>query len=113
MHELTIASHILELAEAEARKAGCRTITGIELEIGKLAGVEHEALHFGFTAVCRDSLAEKASLNIITTPATAKCSGCGVTFPVQSYFDPCPKCASSLNTIIQGEELRLVTVNAE
>lgn len=113
MHELTIASHILELAEAEARKAGCGSIIDIELEIGKLAGVEQEALRFGFAAVSRDSMAKHASLNIITIPGKAKCSGCGVTFPVQSYFDPCPKCASTLNTIEQGEELRMVTVNAE
>jgi hydrogenase nickel incorporation protein HypA/HybF len=113
MHELSIAANILELAEDEAKQAGCQTITEIELEIGTLAGVELEALRFGFEAVSKGSMAQDAGLNIITTQAKAKCSGCGALFPVHSYFDPCPKCDFNLNSIEQGEELRMVAVNVE
>lgn len=113
MHELSIAANILELAEEEARRAGCTKVSSIELEIGNLAGVQLDALLFGFEAVCKDSLAEDATLNIIQIEARAKCSGCGVRFPVHSYFDPCPKCKTTLHTILQGEELRMVAINAD
>ncbi len=113
MHELSIATHILELAEEEARKAGCSKIINIELEIGELAGVMQDALLFGFEAVRKESMATEATLSIITRQAKAKCSGCGFSFPVQSYFDPCPNCDNTLHTLEQGEELRLVAVDVE
>lgn len=113
MHELSIATHILELAEEEARKAGCTQILNIELEIGALAGVQQDALCFGFEAASKNSMAEQATLTINTTPGLAKCSGCNVSFPVQSFFEPCPHCATLLHTIEQGEALRMVAVHAE
>ncbi len=113
MHELSIATHILELAENEARKAGSLKILGIELEIGELAGVQQDALLFGFEAVSKNSIAEQAKVTINTIPGQAKCSGCEASFPVQSFFEPCPHCATILHTIEQGEELRLVAVNVE
>lgn len=113
MHELSIATNILELAEQEALKENCTKITCIELEIGELAGVQQDSLLFGFEAVRKGSMAEEATLNIITKQAKAKCTGCGDSFPVQSYFDPCPQCDTTLNTIQQGEELRMIAVNAE
>ncbi|MDA3972132.1 MAG: hydrogenase maturation nickel metallochaperone HypA [Desulfobulbaceae bacterium] len=113
MHELSIATHILELAEEEARKAGCTKILDIELEIGALAGVQQDALCFGFEAVSKNSMAELATLTIITRQGQAKCSGCNASFPVQSFFEPCPHCATILHTIEQGEELHMVAVNAE
>ena len=113
MHELSIATHILELAEEEARKAGCSKIIDIELEIGELAGIQQDALLFGFEAVRKQSIAKQATLSITSKQGVAKCSGCGASFPVQSYFDPCPHCTTTLHTIIQGEELRMLAVNAE
>ena len=113
MHELSIAANILDLAIEESKKAGCSRITSIELEIGELAGVEISALRFGFTAVRKDSMAATANLAITYLNAQAKCTGCAALFPVHSYFTPCPQCASTLNTIVQGEELRMVAVNAE
>ena len=35
MHELSIAMNIVEIAEENARKEGAKTVTEIELEIGK------------------------------------------------------------------------------
>lgn len=113
MHELSIATHILELAEEEARKAGCTKIIGIELEIGALAGVQQDALLFGFEAVSKNSLAEQATVTITTIQGQAKCSGCDASFPVQSFFEPCPHCATIVHSIEKGEELLLLTVNAE
>lgn len=113
MHELSIAANILQLAEEETQQAGGHIITEIELEIGTLAGIELEALRFGFEAVSKDSIACDAGLTITTIPAKAKCSGCSTLFPVHSYFTPCPQCASTLNSLEQGEELRMVAVIVE
>ena len=113
MHELSIATNILKLAEDEAIKAGSHKILNIELEIGGLAGVQQDALLFGFEAVSKNSIAEGATVTINTIQAQAKCAGCNGSFPVQSFFESCPNCATLLHAIEQGEELRLVAVNVE
>jgi hydrogenase nickel incorporation protein HypA/HybF len=79
----------------------------VRLEVGALAGVELEAMRFGFEVVSRDTLADGAVLEIIELPGQAWCLGCSSPVAVERRYDPCPKCGSHQLQVSSGDELRI------
>lgn len=113
MHELSIAMGIVELAEKEAKKAGGEVIESIELEIGKLSGVEIEALDFAWPVAVKGTMLANAKRTVINPSGKAKCIDCGFVFDVEQLYDSCPKCNSYLKDIFQGKELRIKAITID
>lgn len=107
MHEMSICENILGILKDQARAQNFETVKRISLEIGPLAGVEIEALKFGFDVVMRNSLAEGAALDIVETEVRATCLDCGTAAAIEERFDPCPNCGSHQLKVTSGEELRI------
>ena len=107
MHEMSICESILNILKEKARTERFETVKRVRLEIGPLAGIEIEALRFGFDVVMRNSLAEGAVLDIIVTQARATCLDCGAESAIAERFDPCPACGSHRLQVTSGEELRI------
>ncbi len=107
MHEMAICESILGILKEQARARNFDEVRRVCLEIGPLSGVEIAALRFGFDVVMRNSLAERATLEIVETRATAWCMPCGETVDIARRYDACPKCGSHQLQIATGEELRI------
>lgn len=64
MHEMGIASSVIEAVRAEAaRRPGAR-VTKVGMRIGELSGVDRESLTFCFEALVKDTELESAVLAI-------------------------------------------------
>lgn len=107
MHEMSICESLLDILEQQAETQGFRQVKTVWLEIGRLAGVEIEALRFGFEAVTRDSLAADARLEIIELPAQVYCFACEQNGAIEQRYDGCPHCGSYQVQVTGGEELRI------
>ena len=107
MHEMSLCESILQVLEDHARRQGFERVNTVWLEIGGLAGVELDAMRFGFEAVMRGTLADQARLEIIEVPGQAWCMQCGRTVPVKQRFDACPDCGSYQLQVTGGEEMRI------
>jgi hydrogenase nickel incorporation protein HypA/HybF len=107
MHEMALAESMLEIVEATARRTGAERVIAVRLEIGALAHVEAAALRFCFDAVTRGSLAERARLEIVTTPGEAWCMPCGETVPLAGLGAPCPQCGGYQLSVSQGDAMRV------
>ncbi len=107
MHELSIAMGIVKIAEKEAKKANAKKIDLIELEIGKLSGVEIDSLDFVWPMAVKGTLLENATKKIFNIKGVAVCLDCEHEYEIKNYYDPCPKCDSHFKNIIQGKELRV------
>lgn len=107
MHELSVVMGIVGIAEKEAENAGAKEIERIELEIGKLAGIDLRALDFVWESAVRGTKLEKAERIIDIIDGKATCSDCEKEFPIENYYDPCPHCNSYLKIIVSGKELRI------
>ena len=94
MHEMSIALSIVEAVEAKAREEGAGSISGIDLVIGKLAGIEPESLKFCFSAAAKGTLAEEALLKVEEPEGRGECGDCGKMFTVYFYYSECPDCSS-------------------
>ncbi|PKP25110.1 MAG: hydrogenase expression protein [Bacteroidetes bacterium HGW-Bacteroidetes-2] len=107
MHELSVALGIVKIAEEETAKAQAKYVELIELEIGALAGIDFESLHFVWPAAVKDSVLENAIKKINLLEGIAKCVDCDTIFTINHIYDSCPKCKSNFKGIIQGKELRV------
>lgn len=113
MHEMSIALSVIDAVTAKAFEEGCSKVTGIELVVGKLAGVEVESLKFCFSAATRDTPAEGAELVIEEREGMGRCEACGATFPVSSFYAKCPACGQFRVRIESGEELSVRSITIE
>lgn len=110
MHELSIVNGIVDIAELESQKAGNMQIEQIELEIGKLAGVEIESLNFIWQIGTENTVLENAEKLIHQIEGKAMCLECNVVFPIQNLFDSCPSCNSYFKDILEGKEMKVKSI---
>lgn len=110
MHELAIAQSIIELADAEANRMGLAGLSAIGVRIGSLAGVNCEALRFGFTAIIAGTALEKTALEIEEIEARGQCLRCRNQQILSDIIQACPQCNGFAWEVIQGEELTLAYV---
>jgi hydrogenase nickel incorporation protein HypA/HybF len=113
MHELSIATGIIEIVLEEASKASASKVTEVELEIGTMAGVEKEALLFAWDLVADGTIAHKSSLLIREVRATAECLDCQSIFPLEDPLSVCPQCHSLRYKSLSGRELRIRSIIAD
>lgn len=107
MHEMALCEGILTALEQNARDEGYTRVKRVRLEIGALAGVETEAMRFGFDVVMKGSLADGARLEITDVPGAAWCMQCMKTVPVKQRYDACPDCSSYQLQVTGGEEMKI------
>lgn len=92
MHEMALCESLLDSLREAARAHGFARVTKVRLAIGRFAGVEVEALRFGFDVVMAGSLAEGADLVVLDEPGSAWCFDCSATVALVDRLDPCPDC---------------------
>lgn len=107
MHEIALAEGVLQLIEDASRRQEFSQVTTVWLEIGRLAGVEVEAMRFCFDAVTRGSVADGAQLEIVATPGTGWCMPCSATVALSEVFGACPQCGAYPLQVTGGTELRV------
>jgi hydrogenase nickel incorporation protein HypA/HybF len=113
MHEMSLCEGIRKIVEEQALSQAFRRVKRIWLEIGALAGVEKEALSFGFDVVMKNSPAEGSALEIIEIPGEAWCFQCMKTVPVRQRFDACPQCNAYTLQVTAGDEMRVKEMEVE
>ncbi|MFF8731894.1 hydrogenase maturation nickel metallochaperone HypA [Streptomyces sp. NPDC015171] len=111
MHELSIASAIVEQAEEIARADGLAPVASVTVRVGELAGVVPDALEFAFE-VARDGTALAAARLVVEqVSARAWCGGCAEEFAVgMPPFFWCPRCDRPSQELRSGRELEITGV---
>lgn len=107
MHELSIATSLVETAVRSAEQAGACSVTRLHLRLGALAGVEPESLEFCFPVVAKGTICEGAELRLEIVPARGCCAGCGGRSEVRDLLAPCPACGGWPLSVEGGREMEL------
>jgi hydrogenase nickel incorporation protein HypA/HybF len=119
MHELSIASGIVEAVLDFAEANDVRKVLTVRMSIGELTCVEADQLKFCFEAISKDSALEGATLEIESVPAAVRCSHCAFEGPPK-YWDgglaaavlptlQCPYCRHAAEPI-SGRECAIKSV---
>jgi hydrogenase nickel incorporation protein HypA/HybF len=113
MHELTLATSLVAMADHHAATHGARRVSRINVRLGELCGIAH-ALYFCFEPAARGTRCEGAKLHIAEVPLTAVCEVCGETKRPNSRFNlRCPDCGRTIRTVLTGREMELVSIELD
>lgn len=110
MHEVSIMTEAVRMAVEAAKKSGAGCVTGLKLRVGTLSSAVPEAMQFAWEAVCRDTIAEGARLEIETVTAACWCATCRAEFPCVDFFNECPRCHNPTGDLRRGRELEIASV---
>jgi len=114
VHELSIASRIVELVGEQVCAAGGGRVAAVTLKIGALSCVHEDALRFSFNLVREGTPLADAELRVVTVPVVIWCAACGreVTLPGIQKF-ACPECGTPSGDIRAGRELDLESIELD
>ena len=113
MHELGIADSILNVVRDEARDRPGERLVKVGVRLGRLAGVDPDALAFSFEALVSDSDLEPLALDIEMADLTRSCPKCGHRYPVDGLDVDCPKCGEQETKFVGGDELEIAYLEVE
>lgn len=113
MHEMTIAMNIVDIVCQKAEEEKAVKVNSVELVIGELSGIMIDSLEFCFEAACKNTIAERAELNINKIEAEAFCKSCNNTFRMESDFSLCPTCNDFNFEIKKGKEFSIKSFNID
>lgn len=109
MHELSVASAILDTAE---RHAAGRKVTVVSLRVGELRQVIPDTLAFYWDMVARDTLCDGARLEQEVVPARLRCAGCGAEWRMDQADFRCAACGTAAE-VVSGQELEVESIEVE
>jgi hydrogenase nickel incorporation protein HypA/HybF len=113
MHEMSVATHLLNLCIENAESNSAKNISKITIKIGKLSGVEPHFLTSAFDVIKVDTLAANAELVFIYQDVVARCDKCKKDYQIEDYYIACPECGNVDVKIIDGEELILMSLELD
>lgn len=115
MHEVSIATSLLAMAEEEIRAKGCSRILGLTVQYGQISGIMPEALRLAFAAVIAGTPHEGARLVLQEVPLRLRCPFCQTRFGgTDDIFARCPNCGEEFGHMVeQGRELMLMRIEAD
>jgi len=113
MHELGIASSILETVIKEAERHPEGRITKVRVRVGELSGVDVEALQFGFECIVKETEWEGLVLEVESIPRVQKCPKCWKEFRMADFDPQCPQCGEFVTECISGDELNIAYMEVD
>ena len=113
MHEFSMAIEVIDLARREAAKNKATTIQEITIEVGDLSGVEADAFESALGLLIKDSILDRAAVNILRIPGNGRCNGCEYDFEMKHRMATCPKCQCFPSEIKGGDEFRVISLLVE
>jgi hydrogenase nickel incorporation protein HypA/HybF len=112
MHEMGIATSVLDGAQNEAKRHPGSKLLKVGLRIGEWSGVDPDSLRFCFEALvmgCEDA----PTLEIDFLARQNRCPACGTVFALKDFQIDCPNCGAVTTEPVSGNELELAYVELE
>jgi hydrogenase nickel incorporation protein HypA/HybF len=113
MHEMGIASSVIDTVRSEIQRFPNAHVYKVGLRVGELAGVDPEALSFCFDALVRGSELEPLELAIERRQRRHVCALCAHPFVATNEDSLCPSCGSADSIFAGGDELEIAYLEVE
>jgi len=113
MHELAIATEIVNATVKAAAAHGAERVSAVAVEVGALQLVDVEALCTAFAAAAAGTLAAGARLDVREVPLQAVCRVCGTTYAPAIDDYQCPRCHAADPEFVAGNDIMLMSIDLE
>ncbi|MBV9087575.1 MAG: hydrogenase maturation nickel metallochaperone HypA [Acidobacteriaceae bacterium] len=108
MHELSIAVSIVDGALEELERQGATQAAAVYVRVGRLSGVDKDALLFSYGIACQDTALAGSQLVIEDIEVSVLCPVCGLERPTRSFPTlTCSECGAMADRVVRGEELEI------
>lgn len=113
MHEMSIATSLVEQLERIARQRRMTRVVEVEVRCGVLQQIVPDALELAFQAASAGSVAAGATLRVIEHPLLVRCRRCGREFSaaIDNYL--CAACSAADVDILEGRDIVLQSIVGE
>lgn len=113
MHELSIATDLINTAIETAKQNDAKKVLSVTVEIGELAMINPEQLIFMYEVLTEENMLKGSKLQIVHVPAVMECPNCGYKGPLEDkYTCACPKCGLTLRAL-EGRDICLKTMEID
>ena len=109
MHELSLAQNIFDMIIPILREQNAARLTAVELEVGRLSGVEVSTLKFALERLLALEHHE-AKIIISEINALIKCQSCKTEFEPEDFVYSCPTCGACRGEVLRGKEMRVSAI---
>ena len=113
MHELSLIANLFEIMEEKAHEKNAKKIVGVKLQVGQLSGAVPEFLKTAFDIYKKDTIADKATLEIEEIPFRIRCLECEMEMIKDDFALVCSRCQSSNLKTLSGTDLILQKIDIE
>ncbi len=107
MHELSICRDLVALIVEATVNENVEEVKTVFLELGKFSHLEESSLMFSFEAVAAGTIASKATLSINRCEGVGRCTVCEHQQTLIERFETCKKCGEFPITLVDGDQMRL------
>ncbi|TKB73362.1 MAG: hydrogenase maturation nickel metallochaperone HypA [Nitrospira sp.] len=116
MHEWQLMAQVVKMVEEALRRAPCSKPSVVRLKVSMQSHFfEHDeaTLQSVFAAAAEGTVAERAALEILPVPVTARCRLCGTFCEMTELLQCCPRCGSASLDVEEVPEVVLHEVVVE
>jgi len=113
MHELIIASELIEIIKDVAEKEKLKSVTSVNIQFGKMIQIVPDIFQFAFEEAVKNTIAEGAEINMEILSVKFACKKCKLETEVKDLVFICPNCGSSDLELIQGRETIIESIEGE
>ena len=108
MHELSIAVNIVDGALEELRRRGAEEVIAIHLRVGRLSGVDQDALLFSYGLAAQETVLARSRLVIEPVEVAIFCPRCHAERSIRDFpILICGTCGTLAESIVRGKELEI------
>ncbi len=113
MHEYSIVQALLEQCERLAKENNAEKITKVVTKIGKLSGVEPHLLEMAFDTFKEKTVCDGAEFVMNLQDLVLYCNDCKHESEQNEVRYQCKHCQSTNVSVVDGEEMYLMTLEME
>ena len=111
MHELSIALSIVDGVLEELNRQQPGQVEIVHLRLGRMSGVDKDALSFSYGVACEGTALANSRLLIEEVDVAIFCAVCGVERPTRSFpLLTCSECGAAAGHVVRGEELEITAM---
>ena len=116
MHELSIATGVMETVIKSAKQNGAKAVKSVDICVGTSTAIIEEAIVEAFRALsslAENMMCKNAQFNIESVPSTSICLDCGEKYTHGAGAAQCPKCMSYKTEILEGSDIYIKQIEVE
>lgn len=113
MHEYSVVQALLNQCEEVARENDADKVTKVVCKIGVMSGIEIHLLQVAFDTFKEGTMCDGAEFVINSQKLKLKCRECDDSYEIDEILYKCRSCGSLSMSVIDGEEMYLMSLEME